>query len=167
MELKQLIAIEGVPASLVSFFTYSSHRINDTIIIGSIFKSSPSSQEFKKPINPNKSSSSYSITPFITSSTISFLSSHSSQSNYQRDGFIEGIDGKLFYGSHTSYSRQSMKLSVNNNNQHNYNLLLPKGQSFLEIRLGMILETICQNISFAISKLGNEFIQSLLLVLTK
>lgn len=51
-----------------------------------------------------------------------------------------------------------MKLSVNNNNQHNYNLLLPKGQSFLEIRLGMILETICQNISFAISKLGNEFI---------
>ncbi|KAG7198411.1 hypothetical protein KM043_005799 [Ampulex compressa] len=107
-EPKRLIGIEGVPASPAPSSAPSSLRTSSGSI-SSTARSSPSSQEFKKPGGPRTSSSS------------------SSSSSHQRGGFVKPADGKPPYGGRGGYPGQPVKHGGNSNDHRSHGLLPAKG----------------------------------------
>lgn len=141
-EPKRLIGIEGVPPSPAptsSFLRMSSSSV------GANSRSSPSSQEFKKPggPRPDPSSSSSSSTSSLSSSSSSSTSSSSSSSSstsstsssslssssssHQRGGFVKPADGKPPYGGRGGYPGQPVKHGGNSNDHRSHGLLPAKG----------------------------------------
>ncbi|XP_012138398.1 AF4/FMR2 family member lilliputian isoform X2 [Megachile rotundata] len=107
-EPKRLIGIEGVPPSPAPSPSPSSLRTSSSSI-GSNSRSSPSSQEFKKPGGPRTGSSS------------------SSSSSHQRGGFVKPADGKPPYGGRGGYPGQPVKHGGNSNDHRSHGLLPAKG----------------------------------------
>nr|XP_034196528.1 AF4/FMR2 family member lilli isoform X2 [Osmia lignaria]XP_034196529.1 AF4/FMR2 family member lilli isoform X2 [Osmia lignaria] len=107
-EPKRLIGIEGVPPSPAPSPSPSSLRTSSSSI-GTNSRSSPSSQEFKKPGGPRTSSSS------------------SSSSSHQRGGFVKPADGKPPYGGRGGYPGQPVKHGGNSNDHRSHGLLPAKG----------------------------------------
>ncbi|XP_033334216.2 AF4/FMR2 family member lilliputian isoform X2 [Megalopta genalis] len=105
---KRLIGIEGVPASPAPS-TASSLLRTSLGSVGSNSRSSPSSQEFKKPGGPRTGGSS------------------SSSSSHQRGGFVKPADGKPPYGGRGGYPGQPVKHGGNSNDHRSHGLLPAKG----------------------------------------
>lgn len=131
-EPKRLIGIEGVPPSPAPPSTSSFLRMSSSSV-GANSRSSPSSQEFKKPGGPRpdaSSSSSSCSTSSLTSSSSSSSSSSStstSSSSHQRGGFVKPADGKPPYGGRGGYPGQPVKHGGNSNDHRSHGLLPAKG----------------------------------------
>ncbi|XP_033223420.1 AF4/FMR2 family member 4-like isoform X6 [Belonocnema kinseyi] len=105
---RRLIGIDGVPASPAPNSTHQpAPRLPGQS--ASSTRSSPSSQEFKKPGGPRSSSNS---------------SSHASA---QRGGFVKPADGKPPYGGRGGYPGQPVKHGGNSNDHRSHGLLPAKG----------------------------------------
>ncbi|KAK1131112.1 hypothetical protein K0M31_017408 [Melipona bicolor] len=140
-EPKRLIGIEGVPPSPAPPPAVCLRLSSNSV--GSNSRSSPSSQEFKKPGGPriDGSGSSSSALSSSSSSASSSASSTSSSSSHQqqqqqtqqqqqqpRGGFVKPADGKPPYGGRGSYPGQPLKLHGASGNDHrSHGLLPPKG----------------------------------------
>lgn len=107
-EPKRLIGIEGVPPSPAPSPSPSSLRTSSSSV-GSNSRSSPSSQEFKKPGGLRTGGSS------------------SSSSSHQRGGFVKPADGKPPYGGRGGYPGQPVKHGGNSNDHRSHGLLPGKG----------------------------------------
>ena len=103
---KRLFGIDGVPASPAP-----AHPSRLASGSGSSTRSSPSSQEFKKPGGPRSSSNSNS-------------SSHGSA---HRGGFVKPADGKPPYGGRGGYPGQPVKHGSSSNDHRSHGLLPAKG----------------------------------------
>ena len=105
---RRLIGIDGMPASPAPT---GQHQPAPRPLGGSGLstRSSPSSQEFKKPGGPRSSSNS---------------SSHASA---QRGGFVKPADGKPPYGGRGGYPGQPVKHGGNSNDHRSHGLLPAKG----------------------------------------
>ncbi|XP_053973818.1 AF4/FMR2 family member lilli isoform X1 [Hylaeus volcanicus] len=120
-EPKRLIGIEGVPPSPAPSPSPSPSTLRtSSSSVGSNSRSSPSSQEFKKPGGPRSGSSS-------SSSSSSSSTSSSSSSSHQRGGFVKPADGKPPYGGRGGYPGQSVKHGGNSNDHRSHGLLTAKG----------------------------------------
>lgn len=108
-EPKRLIGIEGVPPSPSPSQGSSSLRTSCSSV-GSNSRSSPSSQEFKKPGGPRAGSSS-----------------SSSSSSNQRGGFVKPADGKPPHGGRGGYPGQPVKHGGSSNDHRSHGLLPAKG----------------------------------------
>ncbi|OAD61222.1 AF4/FMR2 family member 4 [Eufriesea mexicana] len=123
-EPKRLIGIEGVPPSPAPPPAPSALRMSSSSV-GSNSRSSPSSQEFKKPGGPRTDGSSSSSSASSTSTSSS--SSSSSSSSHQRGGFVKPADGKPPHGGRGGYPGQPVKHGGNSNDHRSHGLLPAKG----------------------------------------
>ncbi|KOX70906.1 AF4/FMR2 family member 4 [Melipona quadrifasciata] len=132
-EPKRLIGIEGVPPSPAPPPAVCLRLSSNSV--GSNSRSSPSSQEFKKPGGPRIDGSGSSSSSASSTSS----SSHQQQQQQQqqqtlqqqqqpRGGFVKPADGKPPYGGRGSYPGQPVKLHGASGNDHrSHGLLPPKG----------------------------------------
>ncbi|XP_050581990.1 AF4/FMR2 family member lilli isoform X6 [Bombus affinis] len=114
-EPKRLIGIEGVPPSPAPP-SAACIRLSSSSV-GANSRSSPSSQEFKKPGGPRTDAGGSS----------SSTSASSSSTSHQRGGFVKPADGKPPYGGRGSYPGQPVKHGGNSNDHRSHGLLPAKG----------------------------------------